>query len=67
MERTQPDAFGALANGLHDPVFHLTGSLVGECESENVLAGKLGLRFKEVADSLGDDPRLAGSRACHDK
>jgi hypothetical protein len=61
MEGAEPYAFGAFANGFNDAGLHLAGGFVGEGESEDIFAGKLGIRFEQVANSLGDDASLAGS------
>ena len=67
MERAEPDAFGALADGFDDAILHLAGGFVGEGEPENIFAGEIWIGFEQSANALGDDARLAGSGARDDE
>ena len=47
VERAEPDAFGALADGFHHAVLHLPGGFIGERKPQDVFAGELGIRFEQ--------------------
>jgi hypothetical protein len=67
MEGAEPYAFGAFANGFNDAVLHLAGGFVRERKSEDIFAVKFGIRFEQVANSLGNDASLAGSSTGDDE
>ena len=53
----------ALAGGARDAMLHLSRRSVGERQRQDGFAGQVGIGIQEMADSLGDDARLAGARA----
>jgi hypothetical protein len=67
MKSAEPYAFGAIANSSYYAGLHLAGGFVCESQSQDVFTGKLGIRFEQVANALGNDARLAGSGAGDDE
>ncbi len=51
----------------HNARFHLAGGFVRERKPQDIFAGKLGVRFEQVADSLGNYASFAGSGAGDDE
>jgi len=67
MEGAEPYTFGAFTNGFNDAGLHLACGFISERESEDIFAGKLGIRFEQVANSLGYHTSFAGPGAGHDE
>ena len=57
--------FPAIASRRHYAVLHFRGGFVSECQAQNFPAGEFRLRFKQIADALGDHASLARARAGH--
>jgi len=67
MERAEPDAFGALADGFYNAVLHFTSGFVGKREAKDIFTREIRVRFEQVADAFGDYASLAGAGAGNDK
>src|SRR4029077_20908958 len=61
MERAEPHALGALADGLYHTALHFSGGFICEREPQDIFTCKLRIRFEQVTDALGDHASLAGS------